>query len=99
MNFYVSNFIGILLSIIGSVLFGALIKYHFDGGQKYRSLRNIALFVANIPMTINKMIQSKSINPNKPPILTKHKNKKRFERFIQNKRDSLLVLPLDIIIH
>ena len=83
----------ILLSIIGSVSFGALIKYHFDGGQKYRSLRNIALFVANIPMTINKMIQSKSINPNKPPILTKHKNKKRFERFIQNKRDSLLVLP------
>ena len=77
----------IVLSIIGSVSFGALIKYHFDGGQKYQSLRNIALFVAKIPMTINNMIQSKSINPKKPPILTKHKNKKRFERYIQNKRD------------
>jgi len=86
-------FFVIVLSIISSILFGSLIKYHFDGGQKYQTLRNIALFIANIPMIINKMMQSKSLNPNKPPILKKNKNKKRFEQFIQNNRNGLLVLP------
>jgi len=83
----------IILSIIVSVLFGSLIKYHFDGGRKYQSLQNIALFFAKIPMTMNKMVRSKSLNPNNPPILKKHKNKKRFTQFIQNKRSSILVLP------
>ena len=86
-------FLVIVLSVIGSILFGSLIKYHFDGGQKYQTLRNIALFIAKIPMTINSMMQSQSLNPNKPPILKKHKNKKRFEQFIQNHRSGLLVLP------
>ncbi len=83
----------VVLSIIFSILFGSLVKYHFDGGQKYQSLRNIALFIAKIPMTINNMIQSQSVNPDKPPFLTKHKNKKRFEQFISNKRNGLLILP------
>ena len=86
-------FLAILLSVIITILFGGLIKYHFDGGQKYKLLRKMSLLVAQFPMTINKMIRSKSLNPSKPPILKKHKNKKRFEQFIQNKRDSLLVLP------
>ncbi len=83
----------IILSVVGSILLGSLIKYHFDGGQKYQSLRNIVLYLVGIPMKLNRMIQSHSINPNKPPFLKKHKNKKRFERFIRNKRNGLLVLP------
>ena len=86
-------FIVILLFVIGSILFGSLIKYHFDDGQKYLSLRNIALFLAKIPMTLNQMIHARSFNPEKPPFLTKHKSKKRFVQFIQNKRNALLVLP------
>ena len=83
----------VILSMILSILFGSLIKYHFDGGQKYQSLRKVALFLSNIPMKLNRMMQSHSINPSKPPFLKKHKNKKRFERFIPNKRNGLLVLP------
>jgi len=39
------------------------------------------------------MIKYKSINFDKPPILSKHKDKKRFKQFISNKRNALLVLP------
>ena len=52
----------VIVSIILSILFSSLIKYHFDGGQKYQSLRKAALFLANIPMKLNRMIQSHSIN-------------------------------------
>ncbi len=83
----------IVLSIIGSILFGGLIKYHFEGGKRFTTLQKTSLFFASIPINIKKMINFRSINLNKPPKLKKHKNKKRFEQFIQNKRNALLILP------
>ena len=90
MNFVILT---ILLSIIASILFGSLIKYHFDGGQKYSNIRKVCIFLANIPMNLNKMFRSRSLNPSKPAILLKHKSKKRFEQFIPNLREGLLILP------
>lgn len=90
MNFIIFT---ILLSIISSILFGSLIKYYFDGGQKYSNIRKVFIFLANIPMNLNKMFRSKSLNPSKPAILLKHKSKKRFEQFIPNLREGLLILP------
>ena len=86
-------FLVLLLSFIGSLLFGYSIKYFAEGGQKYLYLRDIVFFIAETPKPIINMIRSKSLNPNKPPILKKHKDKKRFEQFIENKRNALLVLP------
>ena len=86
-------FIIIILFVIGTILFGSLIKYYFDGGRKYQALVNFALLLAKMPMTLNQMIRARSFNPEKPPVLTKHKGKKRFEQFLSNKRNSLLVLP------
>ena len=51
------------------------------------------MFVANIPLILNSSVKNKSVNPKKPPILTKHKEKKRFQRFLENNREGLLVLP------
>ena len=90
MNFVI---LAILLSIIASILFGSLIKYHFDGGRKYSNIRNFCIFLASIPMSLNKMIRSKSLDSSKPAILSKHKSKKRFEQFIPNLREGLLILP------
>ncbi len=42
---------------------------------------------------LKKMILSKSLNPNNLPILTKHKDKKKFEVFLENERQALLILP------
>ena len=86
-------FLIIVISIICSILFGGLIKYHFDGGRKYQSLQKTGMFFASIPISIYSMIKYKSINFDKPPILSKHKDKKRFKQFISNKRNALLVLP------
>ena len=36
-------------------LFGGLIKYHYEGGQKYQKIQNLALHLS-IPMNINKII-------------------------------------------
>jgi hypothetical protein len=83
----------LIFSFIVSLLFGSLVKYYYDGGKKYSYVIKIALFLANIPLGLNRIFNNKSINPKKPPILTKHKEKKRFQQFIKNNREGLLVLP------
>ena len=86
-------FIVLFLSFIGSIAFGSLIKYHFDGGKKYQTLQEAALFIASVPINAKKIIKYRSLDLNKLSLLTKHKNKKNFEQFIENKRNALLVLP------
>lgn len=62
-------------------------------GKKFQNLQNIAIFIADTPFLLKKMIERKSFNIDKPPILIKYKNKNRIEHFIHNKRNALLVLP------
>ena len=77
--------------------FAAVVKYHFDGGEKYQFLQKTVMLIASVPINIRNMTKYRTFNLNtifnKLPILTKHKNKKRFEQFIPNKRNALLVLP------
>jgi hypothetical protein len=86
-------FLVLYLSLIGSICFGALIKYHYDGGKKFQLLQKQAIFIASIPFNIKQMIKHKTLNLDKPPILFKHKDKKKLEQFIENKRNALLILP------
>ena len=88
----------IFLSIIISITFGSLIKYHYLGGKKFQTLQKTAIFFASIPINFKQMIKNRSLNLNKPPKLSKHINKKRFEQFIPNKRNALLVLPSTITV-
>ena len=86
-------FLVIVLSIIGSLFYGYLVKYFMAGGQKFIFLKDIIITSTEITQAAINMIQSKSFNPNKPLIVKRHKNKKRFEQFINNKRNALLILP------
>ena len=86
-------FVVLFLSFIWAMGFGAIVKYHYDGGEKYQFLQQPVMLIVNVPINVRKMINSRSLNPNKPPRLDKHKDKKRFEQFIENKRNALLVLP------
>ena len=86
-------FVVLFLSFIGTLGFGSLLRHHYLGGEKFQSLQNIAVTISEIPMNVRNMIKSRSLNLNKPPNLQKHKDKKRFEQFIENKRNALLVLP------
>ena len=86
-------FLVLFLSFIGVMGFGSLLRHHYLGGERVQSLQKIAVLISEIPMKVRNIINTKSLNPNKPPILKKHKDKKRFEQFIENKRNALLVLP------
>ena len=86
-------FLVIFLIIIGSILFGSLLRHHYVGGQRLQSLQNIAVFFAEIPTNARNMIKFRTINIDKPQPLFKHKDKKRFVQLIPNKRLGLLVLP------
>ena len=55
-------------------------------------LRNNLVIVAEIPRNVYYVAQYFIVG-NTPPKIQKHKNKKRFEQFIENKRNALLVLP------
>ena len=63
------------------------------GGEKFKSLQKIAIFFAEIPMNVRDMIEHRTLNLNSPPKLKKHKDKKRFNQFIENKRNALLIFP------
>ena len=86
-------FLVLFLSFIGAMGFGAIVKYHYDGGEKYQFLQKPVMLIAKVPINVRNLIKHRTLNPNKPPILKKHKDKKRFEQFIENKRNALLVLP------
>ncbi len=86
-------FLVLFLSFIGVIGYGSLLRHHYLGGEKFQTLQKIAVVIADIPKNLKIMITLKSINIDKPLILTKHKEKKKIEQFIQNKRNALLVLP------
>ena len=86
-------FLIIFLSVIILILFGSLLRHHYLGGDRAPSLRMTAVFLAEIPMNIRNMIRHGSINLGKPKKLTKHLDKKKFQSFIKNERNALLILP------
>ena len=42
----------ILFLFIGTVLFGAVLKYHYSGGTLFPKIRNISVSLAEIPFNI-----------------------------------------------
>ena len=86
-------FVVLFLSFIGMMGFGAIVKYNNDGGKKFQFLQKPVMLIASVPINIKTMIKYKTLNLNELRPLLKHKNKQKFERFIENKRNALLVLP------
>ena len=50
-------FLVIFLFIVGSILFGSLLRHHYLGGERVKSLQNIAVFFAEIPMRAKDIIK------------------------------------------
>jgi hypothetical protein len=74
--------------------FGSILKYHYSGGKKYQFLQKPVIFFADVSLNIIGGFKNGTLlNPNAPPKLKKNIEKKRFEQFIENKRNALLVLP------
>ena len=86
-------FLVLFLFFIGVMGFGSLLRHHYLGGERVQSLQKIVVLISETPMNVRDMIKYRTLNLNKPQPLIKHKDKKRFEQFIKNKRNALLVLP------
>ena len=94
-------FLILLIFIICSILFGAILNYHYNGGTLFPKFRKTAVFIAEIPRNIinisfglsKKGQLTVNNNNDMPPIFLKHKDKERFKRFIDTKRNALLILP------
>jgi hypothetical protein len=71
--------------------FGAILKYYYEGGKKYQFLSKPAKFIADTPLNIKNIIKYRTLNLNKPITLDKHKDKERYKKFTENKRNALLV--------
>ena len=80
-----------LIFIIFTIIFGALLRDYYLGGNRFPKIQKVATFVASIPSNIAKYkILTKG---DTPPVLFKNKNKKKFERFEENLNEKLLILP------
>ena len=84
-------FLVLFLSFIGSMGVGAIVKYHYDGGKSYQFLQKIVMLFAEVPLNIKYMSKHRVLNFNNLTTLDKHKDRKRFEQFVENKRNALLV--------
>ena len=86
----------IVIFFILLILFvsGVLRDAYLGKNKTPEFLRNNFVTIAEIPKNVYHIINHLTGNViNAPPKLQKHKNKKRFEQFIENKRNALLVLP------
>ena len=95
----------ILIFFILTILYGSLLRNHYLGDKKFKNLKIVAVFFAEIPSNIKnlkklrlrKTLNNKIIFENKddmPPAASKKNiNKPRFKRFIESTRQELLVLP------
>ena len=87
--------------VIFTILYGALLRHHYIGGQRFQTLQKVTVFFAEIPNNIKninfrKTKGGKIIIENKsdtPSVLSRHKDKPRFKRYISSDREVLLVLP------
>lgn len=52
----------LFLSFIGVMGFGAIVKYHYDGGEKYQFLQKPVMLIAEVPITLRRIIKNKSIS-------------------------------------
>tara|TARA_Y100000589_G_scaffold274868_1_gene268771 strand:+ start:208 stop:1578 length:1371 start_codon:yes stop_codon:yes gene_type:complete len=55
-------FLILFLSFIGMMGFGVIVKYNYEGGEKYQFLQKPVMLITSTPFTLKKMIKKKSIN-------------------------------------
>ena len=55
-------FVVLFLSFISAMGFGAVVKYHYDGGKKFQFLQKTIMLISSAPITLKKIIKYKSID-------------------------------------
>jgi hypothetical protein len=91
---WVVGLIVIFFILLIILISGVLMDEYLGKNRTPEFLRKNLVMISKIPSNIfNVIAHLKGENINSPPKLKKHKDKKRFEHFIPNKRNALLILP------
>ena len=88
-------FLLLTLFLIVLILFGALLRHHYIGAERFKNLQKVAVFFAEVPSNIKFIIKNRTLEGNIiPPINENIYNDKKFfdKKLTIQKRDELLVL-------
>ena len=95
MKRWISIYLFSIIFFIILILYGSVLRHHYLGGTKFKSLQEIATFLASIPSNINYILKYKTITGDTiiPVVEEKFENKKIFEKkkFNYNSNQILLV--------
>ena len=87
-------FIILIISFVGSILFGALVRHHYIGGTKFKNLQKVAAFFAEIPHNIKFIITKKTLTGDviSPMSEQTYDDKKFFNKKLNSSRDELILI-------
>ncbi len=87
-------FIILIISFVGSILFGALLRHHYKGGTRFENLQKVAVFFAEIPHNIKFIIKNFTLTGDiSVPISEKtYDDKKFFNKKLNSSRDELILI-------
>ena len=81
----------LLLFLVGTIMFGAVLRSHYIGSNKFVKLQKIAVFISEIPSFTKNFIIG--LDTNKPPPQPKNSHLPKFKKFKEFSRNALLILP------
>ncbi len=87
-------FIILIISFIGSILFGALVRRHYLGGTSLKNLQKVAIFFAEMPHNIKFIITNKTLTGDviTPITAQTYDDKKFFDKKLNSSRNELVLI-------
>ena len=85
-------FVVLFLSFIGTILFGSILKHHYLGGERFKTLQNIALLISSIPGTLEEIFLKRSVKFQSLSPVFKWEDKEMINLFKDSDEEGLIIL-------
>jgi len=84
----------VIISFVGSILFGALVRRHYLGGTGFKNLQKVAIFFAEMPHNIKFIITNKTLTGDIIAPITEqtYDDKKFFDKKLNSSRNELILI-------
>lgn len=94
MKRWISIYLISLICLIVLILYGSILRHHYLGGEKFKSVQKIATFLASIPSNIKYIFNYDTITGDiiVPVVDEKFVNEKIFEKKIENYNSNQIIL-------
>ena len=94
MKRWISIYLISLIFLIILILYGSILRHHYLGGEKFKSVQKIATFLASIPSNIKYIFNYDTITVDIiiPVVDEKFVNEKIFEKKIENYNSNQIIL-------